>query len=324
MRLSKPLFFCQFQSHDRKVPSILIDLHSHSRYSSDGTESVADILGLAHKLDLGAISICDHDTIAAQREALALAPTLNLNYIPAVEMTTDYQEMFLHLLGYYINVDDERLIARLDELEKARWQQAWARVANLRHLGFAIDDEEFLRQANGKPPVGPIIARALFAHPANAQDPRLEPYRSGDRSDKPFYYFDKDWMHEGKPAYAPANRPEIFAAIRFMRSRGIVPALAHPGEKFDHRTCLPTFAGFRDAGLVGLEAYSSYHTQEQTEGFLSIANELDMIVTCGSDYHGQKIKPGVELGMIKVEGELILATLEGARKLCQSTASQYS
>jgi hypothetical protein len=284
---------------------------------------VADILGLARKLDLGAIAICDHDTIAAQTEALALAPSLNLNYIPAVEMTTDFQEMFLHLLGYYISVEDERLAQRLDELEKARWQQAWARVANLRKLGFAFDDDELIRQADGKPPVGPIIARALFAHPANAGDPRLEPYRSGDRSQKPFYFFDKDWMHEGKPAYAPANRPEIYAAIRFMRAQGIVPVLAHPGEKFDHRTCLPIIAGYRDAGLVGLEAYSSYHTPEQTEGFLSLAKELGLIVTCGSDYHGQKIKPGVELGMIKVEGKPILRALEEAWDRCVSTASLY-
>jgi predicted metal-dependent phosphoesterase TrpH len=286
---------------------------------------VSDILTLAKKLDLGAISICDHDTIAAQKEAMALAPTMQLNYIPAVEMTTDYKEMFLHLLGYYLNVDDEKLTARLDELEKARWEQAWARVANLRTLGFSIDDEEFLRQANGKPPVGPIIARALFAHPANAGDPRLEPYLPGGvRSQRPFYYFDKDWMHEGKPAYAPAHRPDIYAAIRFMRGLSIVPVLAHPGEKFDHRTCSLVFAGYRDAGLVGLEAYSSYHTPEQTEGFLVIARELGLIVTCGSDYHGYKIKPNVDLGMIRVEGAPILRALEEARDRCQNSASQYS
>lgn len=298
-------------------------MHAHSAYSSDGVVAPQIILEEARKLGLGAIAIADHDTVAAVPSAIDLAEEIGVNYIPAVEMTTNLVDMFLHLLGYYLDPHDAVLTRRLADLAESRWQQAWARVDKLRQLNFQVDDEELIRMAKGKAPVGPIIAMAVFSHPANTGDPRLDPYLTGDRQERPYYFFDKDWMHEGRPAFAPAYRPDIVSAIKFMRARGIVPVLAHPGEKFDYRTCEDRLIVFRDAGLLGLEVYSTYHNAEQTKGFAILAEKLELFPTCGSDYHGEKIKPGIKLGMLDIDGKPILAALERAKRECIDTRTAY-
>ena len=84
-----------------------------------------------------------------------------------------------------------------------------------------------------------------------------------------------------------------YVNLYIIHQHGGVALLAHPGnnlkgqfELFDEMVAL---------GLDGVECFSSYHTTETNEYFYNKAKELNVLYTCGSDFHG-KTKPSIHLG----------------------------
>ena len=47
--------------------------------------------------------------------------------------------------------------------------------------------------------------------------------------------------------------------------------------------------------LRGIEVYHSTHSQEERELYESLANEFDLLISGGSDYHGRIVKPDIEV-----------------------------
>jgi predicted metal-dependent phosphoesterase TrpH len=277
-----------------------VDLHIHSNKSSDGDFSPYHILKLAEEKKLRAISISDHDTVAAYPEALEIGREVGVEVIASIELTTLFDEREFHLLLPFVNWKKKALKKIIDEVSKRRYQEAEERVAKLRELGFDISWKEVLKKSGPFPPLGVTIAQILLAKAEEEKDPLFRKYLEGKK--RPFapYSFYRDYFMEGKPASVPRRNISLLDVLGMVHQIEAVPVLAHPGAYFQ-RTDKSDLRILKENGLEGVEVYSSYHDSSQVQLYKEMAEELDLVPTAGSDFHGA-IKPHIPFGSL-IEGE---------------------
>jgi len=274
-----------------------VDLHVHSSKSSDGDFTPFHLLKLAREHGLRAISICDHDTVEAYPEAMEWSFKLGVELIPSVELTTLFDGREFHCLLPFIHWESKFLKKILGHVRRARMEEATARLSRLQELGFAITLKEVQRKAGAAPPLGVTIAQVLIDKGREQKVPALEKYyRSENRPLAPYVFY-KDYFLEGGPAFVPKKTVALVDVLDLVSRDGAVPVLAHPGAYFEQATREDLLV-LKERGLVGLEVYSSYHTQEQTVLYKALAEEIGFVATAGSDFHG-RIKPHIPFGFIK-------------------------
>jgi len=277
-----------------------VDLHVHSNRSCDGDFSPAELVGFAREKGLRAMSIADHDTVAAYPEALELGRAAGVEVIPGLELTTLYDGREFHLLLPFVDWESPAVAALVARQERSRTEEAMERVEKLRRLGFAISWEDVRERTNGTPPLGVKIAQILLDKPENARNPVLEFfYREENRGAGPYFFY-REFFTEGKPAYVPKRFVGLLDALAEAPAAGGVPVLSHPGAYFQ-RTTRDDARALRANGLAGLEVYTSYHTPEQVGLYRAMAEDFDLVATAGSDFHG-RIKPHVQFGAL-AEGD---------------------
>lgn len=139
-----------------------------------------------------------------------------------------------------------------------------------------------------------MFAEILLNDPQYNEHELLRPYRSGgSRSDNPYVNFYWDYYSQGKPCYTEIKYPTLEEVLKMIAESGGVSVLAHPGNNL--RGDFEILEEMIEAGIQGVEAFSSYHDRETAEYFLRKAREHNLLVTCGSDYHG-KTKPSIKIG----------------------------
>ncbi|MGD9347197.1 MAG: PHP domain-containing protein [Candidatus Aminicenantes bacterium] len=277
--------------------SAAIDLHIHSDKSSDGDFSPTRIVNLAKTKGLRAISITDHDSVAAYPEALNAAQKLGLEVIPGVELTTLFTDREFHLLLYFIDWEKAIVKKLIKEVADRRFIEAEERVDKLRKLGFSIEWEEVLQEAGPYPPLGVTIANVLLQKAEKNADPLLEKYLDDANRIYAPYLFYKDYFADGKPASVPRQNVALEEVLRLAPKTGGVPVLAHPGASFARAT-KEDLKALKSHGLQGLEVYTSYHDDSMANHYKGVALELGLVPTAGSDFHG-RIKPQVPFGFLK-------------------------
>lgn len=141
----------------------------------------------------------------------------------------------------------------------------------------------------------------------NLSNPLLAPYRNGgNRSDNPYVNFYWDFCSQGKPAAVQFEYIDLQHAIQLIKGSGGLTVLAHPGINIGHnQQMLSEIIGF---GMDGIEVFSSYHDEVSTAFFSQKADELHVLKTMGSDFHG-KIKPAIRLGMMDCREEAYITGL---------------
>lgn len=268
----------------RLQPSI--DLHIHST-ASDGTLTPADIIALALRLRLGAISITDHDSIAGCREALLNGIPDELGFLTGVEISAEPPPSYpgagsIHILGYGIRLDDPELNRTLEKLQDARKDRNPQIIARLTKLGIAIRLEEVEREAGDGQPGRPHIAKLLVEKGI---------VRTIDDA------FDR-YLGKGKPAYVDKYRIESSQAIGLINAAGGIPVLAHPCllELEDDQQLDEILREMISMGLKGVEVYFSGHTPEQTRWYAELAKRHDLLMSGGTDFHGD-IQPEIQMGV---------------------------
>jgi predicted metal-dependent phosphoesterase TrpH len=274
-----------------------VDLHIHSSKSSDGDFSPFHLLCLARDNGFRAISISDHDTVEAYPDAISLSREAGVELVPSVELTTLFDGREFHLLLPFIAWNSRRLKRILDEVNRARVEEAQARIARLQDLGFDITWEEVSRKTRSTPPLGVTIAQVLIDKGRRENNPAMKTYLEGENRLLAPYIFYRDYFMEGKPAYVPKRTVSLVDVLGIISEDGAVPVLAHPGAYFERAT-KEDLVRLKEAGLAGLEVYTSYHNAEQTRFYKDLAKELDLAVTAGSDFHG-RIKPHIPFGFLK-------------------------
>lgn len=274
-----------------------VDLHIHSSKSSDGSFTPFHLLRLAKEHGLRAISISDHDTVEAYPEALETSYRLGVELIPSVELTTLFEGREFHLLLPFVHWESRPLKRILKKVSQARVEEAKERIAKLQNLGFDISWEEVNRKTQSTPPLGVTIAQVLIDKGKKEKNAALEKYYEGQNLLFAPYIFYKDYFMEDGPAFVPKRTVSLVDVLGLVAKDGAVPVLAHPGAYFERAT-KDNLAALKERGLAGLEVYSSYHDSEQIRFYKDLSEELDLVATAGSDFHG-RIKPHIPFGAIK-------------------------
>jgi len=273
-----------------------VDFHVHSDKSSDGDFSPAQLVGFAGEHQMRAISIADHDTVAAYPEAVELGRQAGVEVIPSIEVTTVYDGRELHLLLPFVDWASPALAEIVRRQTECRETEIRERVDRIRELGFALTMEEIAAKSNGAPALGVKIAQILLENPENERNPALEVfYRPENRPHAPYIFY-KEYFAEGRPAHVPKRFVGSLEVLAASPATGAAPVLAHPGAYFQ-RTTAADARVLKENGLLGLEVYTFYHTAEQTAFYRGLAGELDLVATAGSDFHG-RIKPHVAFGAL--------------------------
>jgi len=241
------------------------DLHLHST-ASDGALSPAEVVRLARRAGLSAIALTDHDTMAGVPEALEAAAGSDLWVLPGCELSVTAGSGELHLLGYQLAADNAQLGQFLERATAAREGRGREIVARVARCGIAVSFEQVERAAAGAPIGRPHVAKALIASGVT---------RTIDEA------FDR-FLGRGRPAYVPKELPTIDQATAVVRAAGGVSILAHPKD----RATKPLLENLKARGLDGLEVRHPSHTGPVERELMRLAGELGLLMTGGSDAHG--------------------------------------
>jgi len=255
-----------------------IDLHTHTT-ASDGTATPRELVRLAAEAGLSAVAITDHDTVDGLPEAMAAGRQYGVQVVGGVELSVADGQRTLHLLGLFVPEAPGELGAVLARAREKRHDRNRLILDRLAGLGIGLDYGEVLELAAGS--VGrPHIAAALLRKGA------VKTLREA---------FER-YLGAGGAAYAPKTKMPMERAVGLLRAEGAIPALAHPYQLREKGASLERLvAGYREMGVMAIEARYSEHSEAQTREYLALAKKLDIGVTGGSDFHGAA-KPGIRLG----------------------------
>jgi predicted metal-dependent phosphoesterase TrpH len=258
-----------------------IDLHTHSSVS-DGTESPAALVAAAVAAGLDIVALTDHDTFDGLPEALAAAASAGLRLVPGIEISTQFGGHSVHLLGYGCRPDDPGLAAELAAVRAGRSGRVPSMLAALARLGCPIDPVVLAETVGESPSIGrPHIADAMVRQGYVA-----------DRTEAFARYLD-----EAAPAFVPRYSIPLPLAVALVKSAGGVAVIAHPwGRGAAARLTPEALDGLAAAGLDGIEVDHLDHSAEQRRELRRIADELGLLATGASDYHGTG-KIGHPLGL---------------------------
>ncbi|MCS7172632.1 MAG: PHP domain-containing protein [Armatimonadetes bacterium] len=268
-----------------------IDLHTHTT-ASDGLLSPRDLVYAAYRVGVGVLGVTDHDTVDGIPEALEAARGLGITVIPGVELSVEEGEEELHLLGYFVDFQADWFRELLAELRARRVDRIREMIRRLNELGIPLSLGEVARLGQGA--VGRAhVARALVA--GGFVRTHAEAFER--------------YIGRGKPAWVPRSTLSLERAIGAIREAGGIAVLAHPGRS----SALARVAALQAAGLEGIEVYYPEHTPHQVARLLALARELGLLVTGGSDYHGDGVSTGAALGGQYVPPEVVRALWERRR-----------
>lgn len=246
----------------------MIDLHLHTT-ASDGRCSPRELVERASRGGVLVMAVTDHDTVAAVAEVRAEAGERGIEAISGIEITAVEKGRDLHILGYFFDPLNEPLAAFLTTQRAARVARVEAIASRLAALGVPIDLAPLLEQTtheSGRSIGRPQVAKAMVdaGHVADTNEA-----------------FDR-WLGGGRPGFVPRAGAAAETVIEIVHRAGGITSLAHPGKHgIDSR-----IAPMRDAGLDAIEAFHPDHDAALVDRYLGIARDLGLLLTGGSDFHG--------------------------------------
>ncbi|GMX62280.1 PHP domain-containing protein [Paenibacillus elgii] len=248
------------------------DLHTHT-LASDGTGPPADNVRLAAEAGLAAVAITDHDTVGGLREAMEAGLKYGIAVVPGVEISTVHVGQDIHVLGYWIDDTDPQFLARLAELREVRNRRNEMIVNKLQELGLSVTMDDVLESLRTSKKAGDTVGRP---HIADALVRKGYVNSMAEAFDR--------YLAKGAAAYVNPPRITPQQAVEWILEAGGAPVLAHPGL-YGQDELIPLLA---EVGLVGVEAFHSDHTPEQEAHYEALAAAYGLLVTAGSDYHGER------------------------------------
>ncbi len=269
-----------------------VDLHTHTA-QSDGQHSPESLVALAKSKKLAAIGITDHDEVGAITPAQAKGIELEIAIIPGVELSTIHGGFDVHILGYFIDHYNSRLLEVLVFLRAERVRRTQRILQKLALLGMPVSFEAVLEHAGegcmGRPHVAEAMMQAGF----------VRSYQDA------FDFF----LAEGKPAFEPKTKILPAEAVEIIHAAGGIASLAHPGQNLT----LEVVVEVAQAGVDAIETIHPKHTPTQRRRFEKIAAEFGLLRTGGSDFHGGR-KGEEKLGQFTVSKEQVELLQKSAEK----------
>ena len=262
----------------------MVDLHSHTN-RSDGTLTPEQLIDLAVRSGLQALSITDHDTLDGYDVAAEVAgpaagstpggPALDL--VCGVELNTRFRNRPIHVLGYFLNGPPGNAFRQhLTGIQQNRRERNRRLVERLHDLGLEVkleEAEQLGRGQTGRPHFAQVLVKRGYV--ANTREA-----------------FDR-YLDEKAPGFIERRDPSLDDLLRWIREAGGISSWAHPSRFFrdsghDVTAC---FEELQAKGLNAIEVYHTDHSQDETDRFLAAAQALDLAITGGSDFHGNPESP---------------------------------
>lgn len=254
------------------------DFHVHTNYS-DGVFSPEKIVDTALEAGLEAVALTDHDNILSYNVAKDYLKNIGkedkLEIIQGVEVNTLYKNYEVHILGYFMNPENEDFKKLIKKQQEARVEQALAIIDLLdKKEGIKISFDSILAQVAKGGSIGrPHIAKAITQ--AGGTSSVIEAYNK--------------YINDNSPVYVQRKTVSPQDAVEIIYDAGGVPVIAHPHDIDIAETLIKDLMKY---GLRGIEAYHRKHSPAVVEYFSSMAEKLGLIVTGGSDFHAPNITNG--------------------------------
>jgi 3',5'-nucleoside bisphosphate phosphatase len=247
------------------------DLHLHTNFS-DGTWTPEELVAQAQQNSLSCIAVTDHDSVEGCALAAAACAAVNMEFIAGTELTAEHEDTELHVLGYFLDIHNEKLLGEIAKFQMVRQSRIHEMVARVNQLGVPLKAESVFALASCKSPGRPHVARAMVkaGYVKNLDDA-----------------FER-FLKKGRPAWVPKSKISALEAIELVHQAGGLAVMAHPGlNRTDN--VIPSLVA---AGLDGIECFHTKHSTAMSERYLEIADKYNLLVTGGSDCHGfSKGKP---------------------------------
>lgn len=284
-----------------------IDLHTHSNFS-DGTMTPTELVVLARSKKISALALTDHDTMAGTEEAILAGAEMGVEVVPGMELSVIHNGVDYHILGYWADPENSELASALARLQGARAERNVKILERLNALGIPVTAEELERVSERGQAGRPHIARMLV---------KLGVVSTIGRA------FDQ-YLKKGAVAYVSRFAYGAAEAVALICQAGGLAVLAHPAQNDPDLTRLPAvLADLVPVGLSGVELYYPTHSKKIKKRLRELAGEYDLLLTGGSDYHGE-VRPGTSLAggqNVFVPPELLVMMKERLRSPQQKIES---
>lgn len=244
-----------------------VDLHTHST-ASDGEVDPAQVVAHAASVGVGTLALTDHDTLAGIPAAAQAGQAHGVRVIAGCEFSVEVWWGEMHLLGYFLPIGDPELDGFLNEQRQCRSVRAATIVDRLNGTGVALSLEDVMRESVGAAVGRPHVARALVVAGAVPDVATA---------------FDR-YLGRGCPAFVAKDLPELAAVTSLVARMGGLTSAAHLGR----RASRTTLARLRDLDVDGVEARHPSHDDTVTAKIERLGGELGMVLTGGSDWHGDQ------------------------------------
>ncbi len=270
----------------------ICDLHTHSIYS-DGTWTPEQILDEAERIGLGAVALCDHNTIDGLPRFMASAQGREVEAVPGIEFSTVWNGIELHILGLWIQPEHYATITELlEDAHRRKDASNRALVEALQNAGYVLDYDKLRASTPGghinRAHIGAELTRLGYTVSIREAFQTLLSEKCG--------------------YYQPPDRITATQCIRFIRSLGAVAVLAHPLLTLNEEKLRCFLQEAMPAGLDGMESRYVTYDDATTKTAMQIAQQFGLKNSGGSDFHGEN-KPGILLGVgkgdLKVPLELV-------------------
>ena len=243
-----------------------VDLHLHTT-ASDGRLSPRELVRLLSRRGVRIAAITDHDSTEGLSEALVAKEEFpDLTLIPGIEISTDVPGSEIHILGYFLQWQDEKFQRTLEDLRYGRVQRAKEMVRKLAELNIRVDWERVLEIAGDGAVGRPHVALAMVEK-GYIQEPK-----------EAFILY----IGRNGPAYVERQKLPPSEGIAFIEEVGGVAVLAHPTHVLNLEEHL---RGLKEAGLVGMEVFYAQYTQKTIGHLAEMAAQYELLPCGGSDYH---------------------------------------
>lgn len=270
----------------------MIDLHTHST-ASDGTCTPTKLIRYAASKSISVMALTDHDTTAGLTEAQEESRKQGILFVPGIEITINWPTGEFHLLGLGLKRTSPKLRDIIASLKDERRNRNLRMAEKLRENGVVITCEE-LEEKFGTENIGRPHFAQLMVEKGYVKQRQTA--------------FDK-YFASGRPCYIARGGVDLDCAVEAIIESGGVPVQAHPLSMYiSWGKIEETMSGIRDKGVMGLEAWHSAVRISEAERLESLAHQLGMISTGGSDFHGEKVRAdrhiGFTAGKTKIQDRL--------------------
>ena len=247
------------------------DLHCHST-ASDGMLPPAELVARAHANGVTTLALTDHDGLSGLPEAQAAAKALGLNFVAGTEISVEWDDHSVHIVGLCIDPQHPAIVAGLDAIRAGRANRAEKIANELEKVGFNGVLARTMAYV-GNPE---LVSRAHFARALVDMGACREVKQVFDH-----------YLTPGKPGYVAHPWPSLDKALGWIRAAGGVAVIAHPGRyRMSNKELGKLFQAFRELGGEAIEVASGSHTPEQIAHFGRQARHYAFMGSQGSDFHG--------------------------------------